>query len=105
MKSFFHPKQKLHHPQTYLSRGKMRVPQEIPERAEQILTDLLTREQIAGALPVAGKVFELLGIESILLENFEAKQVAGAPGRIPFSFSATSDNQINTVGYGVGADL
>ena len=40
MKSFFHPKQKLHHPQTYLSRGKMRVPQEIPERAEQILKGL-----------------------------------------------------------------
>lgn len=75
------------------------------QRAEQILSDLLAREQIAGALPVAGKVFELLGIESILLENFEAKQVAGAPGRIPFSISATSDNQINTVGYGVGADL
>ncbi|MDO9023538.1 histone deacetylase family protein [Zwartia sp.] len=40
MKSFFHPKQKLHHPQTYLSRGKMRIPQEIPERAEQILKGL-----------------------------------------------------------------
>ena len=40
MKSFFHPKQMLHHPQTYLSRGKMRVPQEIPERAEQILKGL-----------------------------------------------------------------
>lgn len=37
MKTFYHPDQNLHHPQTYLSRGKMRVPQEIPERATRIL--------------------------------------------------------------------
>ncbi len=40
MKSFFHPQQMLHHPKTYLSRGQMRVPQEIPERATQILKGL-----------------------------------------------------------------
>ena len=40
MKTFFHPKQMLHHPKTYLSRGQMRVPQEIPERATQILKGL-----------------------------------------------------------------
>ncbi len=40
MKSFFHPKQKLHHPKSYFSRGQMRVPQEIPERAVQILKGL-----------------------------------------------------------------
>ena len=37
MKTFFHPEQLLHHPQTYLSRGQMRVPQEVPERAARIL--------------------------------------------------------------------
>lgn len=37
MKTYFHPDQNLHHPQTYLSRGKMRVPQEIPLRSEKIL--------------------------------------------------------------------
>lgn len=37
MKTFFHPDQNLHYPKTYLSRGQMRVPQEIPERTTQIL--------------------------------------------------------------------
>jgi acetoin utilization deacetylase AcuC-like enzyme len=37
MKTFFHPEQLLHCPQTYLSRGKMRTPQEVPERASRIL--------------------------------------------------------------------
>lgn len=37
MKTFFHPDQLLHHPQTYLSRGQMRKPQEVPERAQAIL--------------------------------------------------------------------
>lgn len=37
MKTFFHYEQLLHHPQTYLSRGQMRVPQEVPERAVRIL--------------------------------------------------------------------
>src|SRR5688572_2166873 len=33
MKTFYHPAQALHHPQTYFSRGMMRVPQEVPDRA------------------------------------------------------------------------
>ncbi|EER62066.1 histone deacetylase superfamily [Acidovorax delafieldii 2AN] len=37
MKTFFHPEQLLHHPQTYLSRGQMRKPQEVPDRALAIL--------------------------------------------------------------------
>ena len=37
MKTFFHSEQLLHHPQTYLSRGQMRKPQEVPERAAAIL--------------------------------------------------------------------
>ena len=37
MKIFFHPEQLLLHPQTYLSRGQMRKPQEVPERAAAIL--------------------------------------------------------------------
>ncbi|WP_133650707.1 histone deacetylase family protein [Paraburkholderia flava] len=38
MQTFFHPDQLLHHPRTYLSRGQMRTPQEVPERAERLVT-------------------------------------------------------------------
>ena len=37
MKTFFHADQAFHHPQTYFSRGKMRTPQEVPERAMHLL--------------------------------------------------------------------
>jgi acetoin utilization deacetylase AcuC-like enzyme len=37
MKTFFHPEQLKHHPRTYLSRGQMRTPQEVPERALRLV--------------------------------------------------------------------
>jgi len=37
MITFFHPHQLKHHPRTYLSRGRMREPQEVPERALRLL--------------------------------------------------------------------
>ncbi|SEO57376.1 MULTISPECIES: histone deacetylase family protein [unclassified Pseudomonas] len=37
MKTFFHPAQRLHHPRTYLSRGQMRQPQELPARIDPLL--------------------------------------------------------------------
>lgn len=37
MKTFFHPNQLLHHPQSYFSRGKMRAPQEVPDRARALV--------------------------------------------------------------------
>lgn len=37
MQTFFDPEQLLHHPQSYLSRGRMRTPQETPDRATAIL--------------------------------------------------------------------
>lgn len=37
MDVFFHPKQLLHHPRTYLSRGQMRAPQEVPDRANKLV--------------------------------------------------------------------
>lgn len=40
MKAYFHPDQLLHHPKTYLSRGAMRQPQEVPERVEPLLNTL-----------------------------------------------------------------
>lgn len=40
MKTYFHPEQLLHYPQTYLSRGQMRKPQEVPDRATAILRSL-----------------------------------------------------------------
>ncbi|TKC83124.1 histone deacetylase family protein [Trinickia terrae] len=36
MLTYFHPEQLLHHPRTYLSRGQMRTPQEVPERAARL---------------------------------------------------------------------
>jgi acetoin utilization deacetylase AcuC-like enzyme len=40
MKCFYHPAQKLHYPRTYLSRGQMRKPQEIPDRVDAMLAGL-----------------------------------------------------------------
>lgn len=40
MKAYFHPKQNLHIPRSYLSRGQMRTPLEIPDRTEQIIKGL-----------------------------------------------------------------
>ena len=40
MKAFFHPTQDLHIPRSYLSRGQMRAPQEVPDRTGQILKGL-----------------------------------------------------------------
>lgn len=37
MKTYFHPEQLLHHPRSYLSRGQMREPQEVPERAARLV--------------------------------------------------------------------
>jgi acetoin utilization deacetylase AcuC-like enzyme len=37
MLTYFHPAQYLHHPRTYLSRGMMRTPQEVPERPRRLL--------------------------------------------------------------------
>ena len=37
MITYFHPAQLEHHPKTYLSRGQMRSPQEVPERAQRLL--------------------------------------------------------------------
>lgn len=40
MKAFFDPRQQLHDPRAYLSRGQMRTPQEVPVRSEEILKGL-----------------------------------------------------------------
>ena len=37
MQTFFHPAQLKHHPRSYLSRGQMRTPQEVPERALRLV--------------------------------------------------------------------
>ena len=37
MRTYFHSDQLLHHPRVYLSRGRMRSPQEIPERAVRLV--------------------------------------------------------------------
>lgn len=40
MKAYFHPRQNLHVPRSYLSRGQMRTPLETPERTDNILRGL-----------------------------------------------------------------
>ena len=40
MKAFFHPSQDKHVPRTYLTRGQMRAPQELPERTPRLLEGL-----------------------------------------------------------------
>ena len=37
MLAYFHPEQLKHHPRSYLSRGQMRTPQEVPERALRLV--------------------------------------------------------------------
>jgi len=37
VKAFFHSDQLLHHPQSYLSRGQLRAPHEVPDRALRLL--------------------------------------------------------------------
>ena len=59
MRCYFHPEQLLHHPRSYYSRGAMRTPQEVPERAQRLLQaardlgfDILQPED-AGLQPLA----------------------------------------------------
>ncbi|MFS2168064.1 hypothetical protein ACCD09_30500, partial [Variovorax sp. Varisp62] len=59
MLTYFHPEQLLHHPRSYLSRGQMRTPQEIPDRALRLVAavqslgfDLRTPAD-AGMAPLA----------------------------------------------------
>lgn len=40
MKAFFHPSQDKHAPQSYLNRGKMRPPQELPTRTPELIKGL-----------------------------------------------------------------
>lgn len=42
MRIFYHPSEKLHHPKSYLSRGQMRTPQEVPTRVDGMLDGLRT---------------------------------------------------------------
>ncbi|MBH3460063.1 histone deacetylase family protein [Pseudomonas putida] len=59
MRCYFHPEQLLHHPRSYYSRGAMRTPQEVPERAQRLLQaarDLdmdIRQPQDAGLAPLA----------------------------------------------------
>ncbi|WP_306715402.1 histone deacetylase family protein [Burkholderia dolosa] len=59
MNTYFHPEQLLHHPRTYLSRGRMREPQEVPERAARLVAavralDFDVREPAdRGTAPIA----------------------------------------------------
>ncbi|MGV6958737.1 histone deacetylase family protein, partial [Pseudomonas chlororaphis] len=59
MRSFFHPEQLLHHPRSYYSRGQMRTPQEVPERAQRLV-------QAAHALGFDVQQPEDAGLEPLL---------------------------------------
>lgn len=60
MKSFYHPNEALHHPKTYLSRGQMRPPQELPIRADKLvegftrMNRLLLEPKDHGLEPILG---------------------------------------------------
>ena len=60
MLTFFHPEQLLHHPRTYFSRGQMRTPQEVPERAQRLLQTVsalgfkIQQPTDHGMTPIAG---------------------------------------------------
>ncbi|AGI25747.1 histone deacetylase family protein [Pseudomonas sp. MT3] len=60
MQTFFHPDQLLHIPRSYFSRGRMRTPQEVPQRAEQLLAAVhalgfpLAQPQDFGREPLLG---------------------------------------------------
>lgn len=59
MLTYFHPLQLKHHPKSYLSRGQMRTPQEVPERASRLVDaarqlDFEVREPAdSGTAPLA----------------------------------------------------
>jgi len=59
MKTFYHPDQKLHHPQTYFSRGQMRKPQEVPSRLDALVEGVrklkfdVIEPTDAGAAPIS----------------------------------------------------
>lgn len=59
MRSFFHPEQLLHLPRSYYSRGQMRIPQEVPERARRLV-------QAAHALGFAVQQPEDAGMQPLL---------------------------------------
>lgn len=73
--------------------------------AEQQIEGLLQRERMADALPISGKLMELLNVSHVFIESFQAKQLAGFPGRIPFTFACLSDAPIEVAGYGIRADV
>ncbi|OWP49510.1 histone deacetylase family protein [Pseudomonas nitroreducens] len=60
MQTFFHPDQLLHLPRSYFSRGQMRTPQEVPQRAEHLLAAVralgfpLAEPQDFGREPLLG---------------------------------------------------
>jgi len=62
---FFHPEQLKHHPKTYFSRGKMRTPQEVPERADIIL-------RAVEHLGFRASIPEDYGLEPILAVHSDA---------------------------------
>lgn len=59
MRAFFHTEQFRHHPMSFYSRGKMRVPQEVPERAQRLLS-------AAGKLGMTVEAPQNYGMDPIL---------------------------------------
>ncbi|WP_347332673.1 histone deacetylase family protein [Marinimicrobium locisalis] len=64
MKAFFHPSQDKHAPQSYLTRGQMRAPQELPARTPELIKGLealgVTPEQASDhGMDMIGRVHDL----------------------------------------------
>lgn len=64
MKAFYHPAQELHHPQSYFSRGMMRKPQEVPDRAAA-LVDAARRQGFDVRQPADAGIRPLTAVHSV----------------------------------------
>lgn len=69
MKTFFHPDQLLHRPQSYFSRGQMRTPQEVPERALKLVEGVKALGLKVTAPPDSG-MKPLLAVHDIAYLRF-----------------------------------
>jgi hypothetical protein len=61
------------------------------EYPEQDIMKLLAYEQLADSIKVQGKVFELLNIYEIDINEIDIKQMKGYPNVVPFSISCESN--------------
>ena len=80
MKTYFHPEQLLHHPRSYLSRGQMREPQEVPERAARLVAAVRSLDFDVREVQVSRAIVE--NARRVVLVADSSKFARAAPVRI-----------------------